>query len=244
MTIWPEGYDRRILAQVDSTMSEAQRMGAELSAPTWILALVQTAARGRRGRAWVNPKGNLSASLAMRLGDTPDQMALRSFVASLALRDALESFIGDRASLSLKWPNDVLLNGGKVAGILLESVGGLLIVGIGVNLIASPPVEAVEAGAVRPVSVAGETGIEAGPEAFLEALAGAFAKWEAQFRIHGFAPIRRAWLSHAARLGEEITAKTMRDTYFGRLETVDDAGNLVLASAEGRVVLPAADVYF
>lgn len=233
-----------MLLSVDSTMSEAQRLGAELSAPTWILAHEQSAARGRRGRAWINPKGNFAASLVMRPEAAPDQMALRSFVAALALRQALEDVVKEQATLGLKWPNDVLLNGGKVAGILLESVGGLLIIGIGVNLAAAPPAEGVEPGAVRPVSVLGETAVSIEPEAFLERLAAAFAPLETQLSQQGFAPIRRAWLTHAARLGEEITAKTMRDTFHGRFETVDETGNLVLRTATGTISLPAADVYF
>ncbi len=209
-------------------------------APLWVLARRQTAAKGRRGRVWHMPAGNFAASLVMRPGDAPAQLALRSFVAALALRDALALHV---AALALKWPNDVLLAGDKVAGILLESTGGALIIGIGVNLAAAPAPDAVEPGALRPTALA-DHGVTVTPEDFLTPLAAAFAQWEARFVRDGFDPIRTAWLAHAARLGEQITARTPRDTFTGRFDTVDSAGNLVLATATGRITLPAADVHF
>lgn len=246
---WPEGVARHVLAEVDSTNSEAARLAPRLTQPTWILARRQTAARGRRGRAWIAPEGNFFATLVMRPSGDPAAAARRSFVAALALADALGAAIGPAAALSLKWPNDVLLNGGKVAGILLESAGqggqiGHLAIGIGVNLVAAPPLEAVEPGAARPVSVMGETGLRLSPETLLDLLAPAFARWEAQLATWGFAPLRTAWLARAARLGQTITARTMTETIEGRFETIDEAGALVLRTAAGARAIPAADVYF
>lgn len=248
--IWPAGYGRRVLPQVDSTNAEAARIVASLSGPEWILALHQTAARGRRGRAWVNPRGNFAATLVMRPEGDAASVALRSFVASLAVHDAVDTVCGPgRAMMALKWPNDVLLNGGKLAGILLESVGqgarvSHLAIGIGVNLAAAPEMEAVESGAVRPVSVMSETGLAVTPEDFLAALADAYAGYEAQFQTYGFAHIRTAWLARAAKLGEVITARTTRAEITGTFETVDEAGNLVLTTLQTRHVIPAADVFF
>ncbi len=246
---WPEGVDLRVLDEVDSTLNEAARIAPELERPTWILAHRQTAARGRRGRVWVAPEGNMTATLVMRPTGDAGQAALRSFVSALALHDALAAVIGRDTGLSLKWPNDVLLNGGKIAGILLESLGAgrgvaHLAIGIGVNLAAAPAPGAVEPGAVRPVSLLGETGIAIAPVAFLGHLATAFDRWEKQFRAHGFAPVRAGWLDRAARLGEVITARTGTAETIGTFETVDADGNLVLKTAEGRVSIPAADVYF
>lgn len=246
---WPEGVARHVLPEVDSTNSEAQRLASGLTQPTWVLARRQTAGRGRRGRAWVSPEGNFSASLVMRPGGDPAQAALRSFVASLALADALSAVTGPGPVITLKWPNDVLLNGGKVAGILLESAGhagGIshLIVGIGVNLIAAPPPEAVEPGAMTPVSVLGETGVRVAPEEFLTHLAVAFARWESQFVTWGFGPIRTAWLSRAARLGLRITARTAAETIEGTFDTIAEDGALVLQTAGGRRAIAAADVFF
>jgi BirA family biotin operon repressor/biotin-[acetyl-CoA-carboxylase] ligase len=249
MSGWPDGYGRRVLDTVDSTLSEAARIAPELSGPEWILAHTQTAARGRRGRAWVMPVGNFAATLVLPVWGSPSDAALRSFVASLALRDAFVAATGHEAAFALKWPNDVLLRGGKVAGILLESAGqggGMshLAIGIGVNLVAAPDVSQVEAGAVRPVSLRGTLGTTISQEAFLELVASAFARYEDQFRTYGFAPIRTAWMAHAARLGEVITARTARDEWTGTFREVDEAGQLVLETSQGRVAIPAADVYF
>lgn len=247
---WPEGVEKRVLTKVDSTNEEARRIAPGLLGPTWVLALEQTAGRGRRGRPWAAPRGHFSATLVMRPNETPDQVALRSFVASLALYDAFATATGRTSGLSLKWPNDVLLNGGKVAGILLESAGlaggqvSHIAIGIGVNLIDAPQTVQVEATAVAPVSLAGETGVQLTPEEFLGFLAPAYQHYETQFTTYGFEPIREAWLARAARLGEVITARTTRDEYVGRFETVDAQGNLVLSTAKSREVIPAAEIFF
>lgn len=247
---WPEGYGKRILAEVDSTNAEAARIASTLTGPEWILGLRQVKGRGRRGRPWSDPVGNFAATLVLRPTEAPDQVALRSFVASLALYDAFVAVSGRTDALALKWPNDVLLNGGKVAGILLESAGASgggmnhLSIGIGVNLAAAPDIDNVEPGATRPVSLLSETGASVTPEEFLDVLATAYAHYEAQFTTYGFAPIREAWLARAARLGEVITARTSRDETVGTFETVDTSGNLVLKTPQGLVAIPAADVFF
>ncbi|WP_120502468.1 biotin--[acetyl-CoA-carboxylase] ligase [Roseovarius sp. EL26] len=234
---------------MDSTNAEAMRVAHDLRGPEWILALRQTAGRGRRGRVWASPEGNFSATLVMRPTESPDKVALRSFVAALALYDALVAATGRAEIFSLKWPNDVLLNGGKLAGILLESAGfgdqlAHFAIGIGVNLMSAPDTSEVEAGATRPVSLMSEAGVTVTPEEFLDLLAPAYARYEAQFVTYGFEPIRTAWLGRAARLGEVITARTTRENYVGTFETVDAAGNLVLSTAKSRMAIPAADVFF
>lgn len=246
---WPAGYGKRVLAEVDSTLNEAARIADDLAGPEWILALRQTQGRGRRGRDWKDPKGNFAATLVMRPEGAPDQAALRSFVAALAVYDACVAVTGRSEGLSLKWPNDVLMKGGKLAGILLESAGrgqgvNHLFVGIGVNLIETPMQEWLEPGAVYPVSLLAETGVQVDPETFLEAVAEGFARYEQQFLTYGFEPIRTAWLERAAKLGEVITARTAGFETEGTFETVDASGNLVLNTAKGRVSIPAADIYF
>ncbi|UWQ89970.1 biotin--[acetyl-CoA-carboxylase] ligase [Rhodobacteraceae bacterium M382] len=246
---WPQGYGKRVLTEVDSTLDEAARIAPTLAGPEWILALRQTKGRGRRGRAWNDPTGNLAATLVLRPQEPPEQVALRSFVAALALYDACVTVTGRSEGLALKWPNDVLLNGGKLAGILLESAGhggGVthLAIGIGVNLVQTPPSDWLEPGSVWPVSLMSETGVQVDPESFLDALADAYHHYETQFTTYGFAPIRTAWLARAAKLGEVISARTATSETVGTFETVDGAGNLVLNTAKGRVTIPAADVYF
>lgn len=229
-------------------MAEAARLVPGLSGPTWILALRQTQGRGRRGRAWVDPVGNFAASYVMQTTEPASTVALRSFVASLALFDALVVVTGGARGLSLKWPNDVLLNGGKLAGILLESTGGKniqhLTIGIGVNLVRAPAKTELETMALGPVALAAETGLVITPPEFLVQLAPAYAKWDQQFTTFGFAPIREAWLARAARLGQIITARTGRDTFTGTFETIDGTGQLILSTAKGRQAIPAADIFF
>lgn len=246
---WPVGVDRLILPATDSTMAEGARRAPDMVAPTWICALAQSAGRGRRGRVWSMPEGNFAASLVMRPAGPPAQAALRSFVAALALRDALVAVTGRAELLTLKWPNDVLLNGGKIAGILLESSGqgghvDALVIGIGVNLAATPDAALFEAGALAPVSLLGETGIIITPEDFLTHLAQHFARWEAQFTTYGFGPIRTAWLQHAARIGQSMTARKMRDEITGIFVEIDMDGQLVLETPKGRQQIAAADIFF
>ena len=241
MGAWPPGIGRVVLDTVDSTNAEAARRAPD--APLWVLARRQTAARGRRGRAWAMPAGNFAASLVWRPGGDPAALALRSFAAALALHDALTAL--GAGGLSLKWPNDVLLRGGKLAGILLESPRpGLLILGVGVNLAAAPGADAVEHGAVRPVSLRDDGGLHVAPEALLSALAPAFAAREAALVRDGFAGIRAAWLARAARLGGTVTARLPGEAVTGIFEDVDADGCLVLRTREGARRIAAADIFF
>lgn len=234
-----------MLAEVDSTLSEAARLAPDLAGPTWILALKQTAGRARRGRGWIDPVGNFASTLVMRPDGGPERAALRSFIASLALYDAFVAVTGGAEGLALKWPNDVLLNGGKVAGILLESSGrGDLSIGIGVNLLNAPALADVETGAVAPVSLLSQTAVRITPEEFLNALAPAFARYEEQFTTYGFAPICTAWLDRAARLGQVITARTGNSEHTGTFETVDDTGALILSTSQGQQAISAGEVFF
>lgn len=247
---WPEGYGRVVLAEVDSTLDEARRRYETLQeGPIWLLALNQTKARGRRGRPWAHPKGNFAATLILPFTERSETIALRSFVAALALHDAFVTLTGRTDPFALKWPNDVLLNGAKVAGILLEGLaprGGVpgLAIGIGVNLAEAPSPEDVEARALRPVALAQETGALVRPEEFLNVLATHYALHERTMCSFGFAPIREAWLARASHLGQTITARVGTDTLTGTFETLDERGHLVLTSDGTRHAIPAADVFF
>lgn len=246
---WPEGIGQVLLSETDTTNAEAARRAAFGHSDTWIMAEFQTAGRGRRGRAWVSPRGNFHATLLMRPQGGPAEAAQRSFIAALALDLALGRLTGMAQAFALKWPNDVLLNGSKCSGILLESLGqaqgvAYLAVGIGVNLIAAPSADQIEARALPPVSVLSETGLRIAPLDLLHELAAAFAHYEAEFLAHGFAPIRESWLSRAARLGQQITARVGQDSYVGIFETIDPSGALVLRMPQGRRSIPAADIYF
>lgn len=246
MKPWPPGYGRIVLDEVGSTLDEAARLAGTEPTPFWLLARHQRTARGRRGRPWAMPEGNFAATLVLQLNEPPAQSALRSFVMSLALYRTFEELAGQGASFSLKWPNDVLLNGGKVAGILLESgaVAGTLAIGVGINLVAAPDPSELEPGAMQPVSILEEAGVRLEPDTVLHVLAGHYAELETRFQQFGFAPLRREWLAYAARLGAPITARTAREEVSGTFEDVDPDGQLVIRGARGVVKIAAADVYF
>ena len=242
---WPDGTGRIVLPTCDSTMAEAARRAPTLDRPTWIMAVEQTAARGRRGKPWSHGAGNFAATFVFRPNGFAATAALRSFAAANALFETLAMFT-DRTRLSLKWPNDVLLNGGKVAGILLESTGqggqiDWLSIGFGVNLRHAP---AIRDAAFPPVSLAGEGATVPDLDEMLSILASSMATQERIFSELGFGPIRESWLRQAARLGEVITATTPQGETTGRFETVDEAGRLVLHTPRGRVAIPAAEVHF
>lgn len=226
-------------------MSEATRRAAEISGPTWIMAKRQTAAHGRRGRAWSSPKGSFAGTLVLRPKEGLETVALRSFVAALALFDSFVALTGRAEAFALKWPNDVLMHGQKLAGILLESSGAQgrvdqLAIGIGVNLVNAPSAEALEQRAIAPAAL----GVDVTQEDFLAELAHHYAEWESRFATYGFAPIREAWLARAAKLGEVITARMTNRELTGTFDGIDAQGNLVLKTAKSRENIPAAEVYF
>jgi len=245
---WPAGVDRVVLEETTSTMDEARRLAAQVAGPTWIMARRQTAAHGRRGRPWASPEGNFAATLLLRPDLDPGRAALHSFLAANALRLTLAMCVApDR--LALKWPNDVLLDGAKVAGILLESGGRAgrvdwLAVGIGVNLQQAPDPGTLDPGAVSPISVAGAGGSPHSLDDMLFWLASHYADQMRLFAEQGFDPIRRLWLRHAARLGKQVTARLPNATRSGTFETVDEDGYLVLTTPTGQERIAAADIFF
>lgn len=236
-------------------MDEAASTNAVLAAspdttagPVWCLAHRQTAGRGRRGRAWSAPVGNFTASYLFWPDGDVAGFSLYSFVAALALHDALcDAGVGaDR--MTLKWPNDVLIDGAKACGILLETLSRPprtgLILGIGVNLAHAPDPALLEPGALRAVSITGACGISIAPEGFLDLLAATLDARIGQMRRDGFATIRADWLARAAGLGQVLTARLPNATHEGVFEDIDPSGALVLRTGSGRLPLPAADVYF
>lgn len=242
MAAWPSGVGRVILDRTDSTNLEAHRRAAE--APVWVLARRQTAGKGRRGRGWEQSDGNFAASMICAPGGAPRDWPNHSFAAALALDDTLAELTGRRELCTLKWPNDVLLRGRKLAGILLESVESHLVIGIGVNLIAHPPAERLEEGALAPTNLMSETGVTVTAEAFLDTLAPGLHHWQDRLRRDGFAPVRTAWLDRAAGLGTTITARLPGRSLSGNFSGLAEDGALILDTAQGREVLPAAEVHF
>lgn len=224
-------------------MAEAARLGPTFLRPTWIIAKRQTAGRGRSGRRWSDGAGNLMATLVYRPGCSPADAAKRSFMAANAVFEALALYV-PRDRLAKKWPNDILLDGGKVAGLLLESAGNAqvdwLSIGIGVNIGSAPDVQADFA----PVSLTGQGVAAPDPMRLLSEIASNFATEERMLAEFGFDRIRRDWLRDAARLGDVITARTTRGELTGTFDSLDEDGNLVLITGAGPQIIPAGDVYF
>ncbi len=234
---------------LDSTNAEARRL-AETGegGPLWIAARRQTAGRGRRGRAWESAQGNLAATLLAVTELPPAEAAQLSFVTALAVADLASAYVPD-ALVRFKWPNDVLVDGAKASGILIESGpqsnGGLwLAIGVGVNLVEAPqdlpyPATALAAH-LRPGAAAPTPG---------EALAGLASLMAArvdQWLDEGFAAVRRAWLDRAAGIGEACTARLGDGMSLrGVSEGLDIDGALLLRMDDGQVRRVAAgDVFF
>lgn len=233
-----------VFDELDSTNEEAKRRAlAGEAGPVWIVAKTQTAGRGRRGRAWASAGGNLFTTGLYRLNATPAEAANLSFAAALAVGDLASAHV-DPDLVRLKWPNDVLVDGGKVCGILLESGahadGGLwLAVGIGVNLAHHPE------NAERPATDLSVHGAKVSPEQAVETLAARFDHWRLKWAQAGFAPLREAWISRAMGLGEPCTVRLQDETLQGVFADLHEDGSLRLDLPGGaRRFISAGDVFF
>jgi BirA family biotin operon repressor/biotin-[acetyl-CoA-carboxylase] ligase len=209
-----------------------------------VWALQQTAGRGRRGRRWLSPAGNLHATFVLAPDVTAGRAAQLGFVATLAVGDALRRVIPDPDRMAYKWPNDVVVEGRKIAGTLIESEIGesgvlaLLVVGIGINLAVAPSDTEIPA-----TSVAALGGDAPTPGAMLEVLAGRFHAWTTRWRAAGFAPIRAAWLAGTASLGQPILVRLGDAELCGRFRDIDDEGSLLLDTAAGMRRISAGEVF-
>ncbi len=231
------------LDAVDSTNAEARRRAiAGARGPLWISAARQTAGRGRRGRSWDTGAGNLAATLLLRPEAPPAAAAQLSFAAALAAADMAQRF-APQALVTVKWPNDVLGEGRKLAGILLESGddnGFWLAIGIGVNLAHFPADTEFPATALAALGVTAPL-----PETALTVLAARFADWHDAWRENGFEALRDAWLARADRLGGRIRARLPREEQSGVFEGIDASGALLLGQGPGRVrAIAAAEVFW
>ena len=238
-----------LLDQTDSTNAEARRRAeAGETGPLWIVARRQTAGRGRRGRAWESDTGNLFATLLLVTRKPPAEAAQVTFLAALAAADLLDGW-APPSLVTIRWPNDMMLDGRKACGILVESgaheTGGLwLAVGIGVNLARAP--EGVE----RPATALAHhlSADRTAPPTVEEAarvLADAFAVWMDRWETLGFEPILDAWRARASGLEGAAVARLGHETVEGRAEGVAPDGALRLRLADGSLrLISAGDVFF
>lgn len=240
---WPNGVERHLLTSVESTNCEAERLARRSGAPVWVLAERQTAGRGRRGREWQSLAGNFHASHACHLDCPPSAAAWRSFAAALALRDALMVLCPASVDIAFKWPNDLLIEGRKLAGILLEcrSDGDAtrLIIGFGVNLVTAPPTG--EDGGLPAISLLESTGCRLLPASLLDALAACYRGRECDLNRCGFPALRDAWQSHAIGRGGPVVAQVGARQVRGLFTHVDETGRAVIRTDTGIVELAAAD---
>lgn len=239
------GYRLIVRDEVASTMEEARRaLDQGDPGQLWVVARSQSAGRGRHGRSWGSPPGNLYASLLLV---EPCEMALApqlGFVAGLALHDAAARVTGLTApQLALKWPNDLLIGRAKTAGLLLEGesrVGRFAVtIGMGVNVASRPEDTPYPASFLKEVE----------PSSSIEALLAALSDaWLARFRVWslpgGFGPTRAAWLERAAFLGETITLRLAEGPLSGRFTGLDAFGRLKLDTSDGGRLIDAGDLYF
>lgn len=238
-----------ILDETDSTNAEARRRAeADEVGPLWITARRQTAGRGRRGRKWESESGNLASTLLLLTRKSPAEAAQLTFAASLAVADLLDRYVPP-ALVTIKWPNDVLLDGRKTSGILIESgpapAGGLwLAIGIGVNLSQTP------GGTERPATCIAEhlnQGVASAPsvDEAAKALAETFGVWLDRWTTLGFQPILDAWTARTPGLHGACTARLTNETLTGTADGVEADGSLRLKLPDGSLrVISAGDVFF
>ena len=225
--VLPDGWTLVALQSVGSTNDQAARLadgGAAEGTVVW--AREQSGGRGRRGRRWASPVGNLYSSTVLRPGCPAQRAAELGFVAALAVAD----IVPPGRAVRVKWPNDVLVDGGKVAGILPESAIGQngkaehVVMGIGVNVGFAPRLPEMR----YPAAMLGGT-VERALEKLAAALAGRLTQW----RQDGFEPIRADWLAKAGPIGLDVDVKLGEELVRGRFAGIDGDGALLLDTPTG-----------
>ncbi len=254
------GYRLRCFETIGSTNNEALAAGiAGDPGGLWFTALEQTAGRGRRGRAWVGPQGNMAATLLIVPDADPAVAATLGFVAGVSLNLALSrlvptgiaridpsgGLVEPAARIALKWPNDVLADGAKLAGILLEAHKlddgrHAIAIGIGVNVVAAPT------GLPYPATSLNDMGIGCTAAEVFEALSDA---WVEIFGIwadgRGVASVLALWRNAATGIGAPVAVTQNGQTVRGIFETIDDSGRLVVRDeTDTRIAITAGDVHF
>jgi BirA family biotin operon repressor/biotin-[acetyl-CoA-carboxylase] ligase len=237
----PSGWVLDAHDSLDSTSEEAKRLAANGAPGRMVVwSREQTAGRGRHGRGWTSPRGNLYLSVLLRPQCTVRDAPQIGFVVGAAMARAVRECTGVEAVL--KWPNDLLVAGRKLSGILLDSAddgtGGVawVIAGIGVN-VAGHPAELPDA---TDLSACGaNVAVEELLEVFLASLAEHLDVWERE----GFAAIRTRWAELALEPGTKLTVKLPRETVEGGFDGIDEAGNLLLARNGETMRVSAGDVF-
>jgi BirA family biotin operon repressor/biotin-[acetyl-CoA-carboxylase] ligase len=232
-------FEVRHYASIGSTNDEARRLAAE-GAPhgTVVHADQQTTGRGRLARRWVSPPGNLYLSVVLRLHLPMERSGEIGFVAALAVADAVDAMLPSQVRTALKWPNDVLVRGGKISGILLERAEEALILGIGINVLLAP------AGMPYLVSTIVGCGGLATVDGMRTKLLAELANWLEVWEQDGFVPIRAAWLLRAHPVGTPLRLTIGERVVGGSFAGLADDGALILHTERGRERFVVGDVGF
>lgn len=240
----PRAWRYLHLQQTGSTNAQALKAALDgQDGDLWIVAESQSEGRGRLGRPWVSPPGNLYASLLLIDPSAPRVAPQLSFVMAVALTGALESCGVPPSQLAIKWPNDVLLYGAKLAGILIEGTSlpdgrFACVAGVGVNCAHAPEL------ANYPAISLSQAGFDVTPQSLLDALAQSCAHWISIWnKGAGFAKIREAWLARAAGLGTMISAAQGAERISGLFTGLDADGRLLLDTDAGMQAIDAGDIF-
>jgi BirA family biotin operon repressor/biotin-[acetyl-CoA-carboxylase] ligase len=223
--------------RIGSTNDEARRLAAA-GAPhgTVIHADEQASGRGRFGRTWFSPPGNLYLSVLLRLDLAPERISELSFVTAITVADTVDALLPKQSKATLKWPNDVLVNDGKIAGILVESVEGAQIIGIGVNVLEAPRNAPYKTSTL--VGAGGIATVDGARDILLDSLAKHLDNWAE----HGFESILAEWLARAHPIGTPLRASIGGLTEEGLFAGLDEDGAMLLDTPDGRKRIVAADV--
>ena len=231
---------------IDSTLLEARRRAERGDhGPVWLIAKTQSAGRGRRGRAWASLEGNLLATYLCPADRPPAQLALLGFALGVAVAETFDTYLGG-ARATLKWPNDVLIDGAKACGILLDSGASngraWAALAFGANIAAAP--EGLDQPTISLRQMLPPDAPAPQPLAFLARMRPRLEALDAQLKTHGFAPLRRAWLARAHGLGQAARVAQGEQVLEGRIAGLSERGELELDTPEGRRLVAAGDVYF
>ena len=233
-----EGIPLETVDEIGSTSEALKARAAGPGPETALLARRQSGGHGRLGRPWQSIEGNLHLSVLLR------PQSLRwpghwSILAAVALADTVRPLLPEDSALRLKWPNDLMLGGGKLAGILLEAgvtSGPWLVVGFGVNLAGAP------VGLGRPVACLASVAPAPAPEAFAARLLHVLQGWRDRYAVEGFAPVRAAWLAAAHAPGEPVVVGMGGQRVRGTFRGLGHDGTLLLDGPEGELVITAGDL--
>ncbi|MCC4240880.1 biotin--[acetyl-CoA-carboxylase] ligase [Thalassospira povalilytica] len=242
----PEGFHLHELEAIDSTNDEAKRLadkGAQSGA--LVLARTQTSGRGRRGRAWSSPVGNLYSSLLLRPTCSLAEAARLTFLIAVSMAEAVEMVTGNQVRPDCKWPNDLMVNGRKICGILLESASNqgsatdYLVIGTGVNVAFAPD------DAERPATSLSALGAPVSVDELVSTYLARIAHWLPIWEDKGFGPVREAWLSRGYGIGQPVVARLTERELSGTFVGLDDDGSLVLREDSGTEHrIGAGEVFF